>query len=84
MSGRNRQRASGLVGEFLRDFLDLICLAENLARKIQDHLASRRDMRQVLAASGEHLDAKLILKESNLLTDTRLRSKQTLRGGRHV
>ena len=84
MSGRDRQRAGGLVGEFLRDFLDRICLAENLAREIQDHLASRSDMRQVLAASGEHLYAKLILKESNLLTDTRLRSKQTLRGGRHV
>ena len=84
MSGRDRQRAGGLVGEFLRDFLDRICLAENLAREIQDHLASRSDMRQVLAASSKHLDAKLILKESNLLTDTRLRSKQTLRGGRHV
>jgi hypothetical protein len=41
-------------------------------------------VREVLAATSEYLNAEFILEESNLLADTRLRRKKTLRGSGHV
>jgi hypothetical protein len=41
-------------------------------------------MRQVFAATGEHLNAELIFQETNLLADTGLGRVQALGGGRDI
>src|SRR5690606_9908345 len=75
------QLAAILVAEFLGDAADGLGLLENVAGNAQDHLPGRGDMGQVLAAAGEHFNAKFVLEHADLLADAGLRGIQRLRGG---
>ncbi|MNZ74639.1 hypothetical protein D3C78_930920 [compost metagenome] len=84
VGGGDRQGALFLVGEFLGNLLDAFHLAQDLAGSGDDTLTRRGHTGQMLAAAGEHFNAQFVLKQADLLTDTRLGGVQTLRCRRDV
>ncbi len=84
MSRCDRQRAGGFVREFLRHPFDRFRFAQHFAGEIQNHLACRCDVRQVLTAARKNFHAQLVFQQANLLADTRLRCEETLCSRGHI
>ena len=72
VGGRDRERAFLIVAELLRDFLDRLDRAQDLARLRENDLAGWRDPCQMLAAALEDLDAQLILEQADLMATVRM------------
>ncbi len=84
MRRRNGQAALGFIAELLRNLFNAFNFAQNFASHLQNGLASRSDAGKVLAAAGKNLNPQLILQQTDLLTDARLRGIQHLGCCRHV
>lgn len=84
MGGGDRQAAATLIAVLLGHLLDVVGQPQHLAGQLDDGLPRRGHPGQVLAAAGEDFHAQLVLEQTNLLGDPRLRGKQALRRGRHI
>ena len=78
------ERAAVLVLQVVRDALDVLHLAQDLHRPVDDLLAGGRDFRQRAAAADKDAEAELILEQLQLLADSRLRGMQLFGGRRDI
>ncbi len=82
--GRDRQRATLLVLEIVGKALDVLHLAQDPDRAVDDLLPGGSDARQVAAVADEDLETELVLEQLDLLADARLRRVQLLGRRRDV
>ena len=84
MGGRNRQPAFLLRHQVLANAFDIVNVAKDLARVLNNGAACRRNANQALALAREYLHTELLLQLPQLLADARLAGVQAFCGRRNV
>ena len=84
MGGGDAQFPPGFITEFLGNTTNRFSLLKNLSGNLQNRLACRGNMGQMLAAAGKDFDAEFILKHANLFADSRLGREKGRGSGRYI